>query len=76
MKFIPGIKRRWLRRIVMVTLGPVITFQYIYLGLRSMYYEFGQCWNFEHPTEAIFWEGTAGEPVHEGYASIDTHDQA
>jgi hypothetical protein len=48
MKFIPSIKRLWLRRCLMVVVTPLFAFQYMYLGLRSMVSEFKVCWNYQH----------------------------
>lgn len=45
---VSNIKRRWLRRIVMCGALPLVAFQYMYLGLRSMTYDFRLCWNYEH----------------------------
>lgn len=50
MKFI-AIKRLWLRRLLMATIGPLFVVQYVYLGLRAMVAEFAFCWNFEHPID-------------------------
>lgn len=47
-KFIPGIKRRWLRRIVMIVALPWLAVQYLYIGLRSLVRDFKPCWDFEH----------------------------
>ena len=46
MKF-ANIKNLTSRRVLMCTLGPLFVFQYMYLGLRSMYYEFKWCWNYQ-----------------------------
>jgi hypothetical protein len=44
-KFV-NIKRRWLRRLVMVPAAPLFVPQYLYIGLRCMFYEFRACWSF------------------------------
>lgn len=32
----------------MATLGVFYIPQYVYLGLKSMWFEFKQCWNYQH----------------------------
>jgi hypothetical protein len=54
------IERRWLRRILMATIGPAFVFQYLWFGLRSMAVEFKGCWDYEHPSKI--------NHVHEGQA--------
>ncbi|MFI4971130.1 MAG: hypothetical protein ACHP7H_00505 [Hyphomicrobiales bacterium] len=48
---IPNIKRKSVRRVVMVAVTPFILFQYLYLGLRQMAYEFRACWNHDTPED-------------------------
>lgn len=61
---VPDIKNIKVRRVVMIAVTPFFAFHYMYLGLRSMVREFAFLWNYEHPVE----------PVHEGYASVDTEN--
>lgn len=35
----------------MCILGPFFVVQYVYLGLRAMYYEFKECWSYQLPEE-------------------------
>lgn len=45
---IGSIKSLALRRAVMIAVAPFVLFQYLWLGLKGMAYEFKQCWNFRH----------------------------
>ena len=52
------IRRRWLRRTVMVLVFPLVTLQYIYLGLRNLCVEARWCWSLPDTPQYVH-EGQA-----------------
>lgn len=43
------IKNRTLRRVAMVVVFVPVVFEYLYIGLRSLYFDTKMCWSYEYP---------------------------